>query len=149
MVQFQVDCLTSEQEAFARNYGNSVGKLWVKARGIENDMFNKHKDFFSNLLPKPTTQGKHVSKSKIRNPTGPRIPLTQAKRSQMQARTHTRVENVLEICKEEKIGVMDYLAIMGRSIFLNPNGENFDKTKGQFFQSYLKGTLKVEGLGTL
>ena len=38
------------------------------------------------------------------------------------------------------VEIIDLMALIGRSVFLDANSEQFDKTIGQFFQSHLSGT---------
>ena len=68
-----------------------------------------------------------------------RIPLTQAKRSQLKSRLGPIVENFKKIAEEELVDVIDLIALIGHSVFLNANDPHFNKQIGQFFQSYLLG----------
>ena len=73
-------------------------------------------------------------------PRSKRVPLTEAKRSQLKSRLKPIVKQFKKIAKVEMVEIIDLMALIGRSVFLDANGEQFDKTIGQFFQSHLSGT---------
>ena len=65
--------------------------------------------------------------------------MTQAKQSQLKSRLGPIVENFKKIAEEELVDVIDLIALIGRSVFLNANDPHFNKQIGQFFQSHLRG----------
>ena len=72
-------------------------------------------------------------------PRTKRVPLTEAKRSQLKSRLRPIVEQFKQIAKDELVEMIDLLALIGRSVFLDANSEHFNKPIGQFFQSHLSG----------
>ena len=72
-------------------------------------------------------------------PRSKRVPLTDAKRSHLKYRLKPIVEQFKQIAKDELVEVIDLLALIGRSVFLDADGEHFNKPIGQFFQSHLSG----------
>ena len=95
-------------------------------------------EFFNGSLPR-LYQRKLVKFSIEPTTRCKRVPLTQAKRSQLKSRLNPIVKNFKKIAEEELVDVIDLIALIGRSVFLNANDSHFNKQIGQFFQSYLQG----------
>ncbi len=74
-------------------------------------------------------------------PRNKRVPLTKAKRSQLKSRLGPIIKQFKQIAEEELVNILDLIALIGRSVFLDANGPHFNKTIGQFFQSIILGNL--------
>ena len=96
--------------------------------------------FFHESPPK-RYQRKLVKVPTEQTPRSKRVSLTDAKRSQLKSRLKPIVEQFKQIAKDEMVDIIDLLALIVRSVFLDANGEHFDKSIGQFFQSHLSGNL--------
>ena len=86
-------------------------------------------------------QRKIVEAPTTSTPRTTRVPLTQAKRSQLKTRLRPIVEQFKQIAKDELVEIIDLLALISRSVFLDANSQHFNKNIGQFFQSHLSGNF--------
>ena len=95
--------------------------------------------YFDGSPPK-RYQRKLVKVPTTPKPRSKRVPLHRAKKSQLHVRLKPIVDGIRKICVEEKVDdFMTMIALICRSVFLDPNSQDFNKIIGKFFQSYLLG----------
>ena len=147
--QIKVDSLNPEQEKFCKSISNKVPGFHKATSSNTERTITRHKQYFDKKVPKPKVLvSRHGPKSRVRGPKNPNStwgrpkgPLPEAKRTQLKSRLRPITAKFKKICSEEKCDPLPLLALIGRAIFMDPNGGHFDYKIGKFFQEIVKGKL--------
>ena len=141
--------MNSEQEKFCKSFCNKVPGFYKSNSRHAEGVVKKHQKYFAKPVPKPKVlvlrHARRVRGQKKPNSTWgrPKGPLIGTKRTQLKSRLHPIIVLFKQLCSQEKCDPLQLLSLLGKAIFLDPNGGHFDYALGKFFQEILKGRFVI------